>query len=72
MQFSTRLLKRSEPNHEGSRIEWSRRLVPIIADVAMKKYLHIPSIRYVLRADSDSFHKSRNPNMNKCVAHGRH
>jgi hypothetical protein len=61
MQFSTRLLKRSEPNHEGSRIE-CRRLVPSVADVAMKQCLHVPSMRHVLRADSDSFHKSRNPN----------
>jgi hypothetical protein len=61
MQFSARLLKRSEPNHEGSRIE-CRRLVPSVADVAMKKCLHVPSMRHVLRADSDWFHESRNPN----------
>jgi hypothetical protein len=61
MQFSARLLKRSEPNDEGSRTE-RRCLVPIVADVAMKKHLHVPSTRYVLSADSDSFHESRNPN----------
>jgi hypothetical protein len=40
MQFCARLLKRSEPNHEGSCME-CRHLVPIVADVAMKKHLHV-------------------------------
>jgi hypothetical protein len=40
MQFSTRLLKRSESKHEGSRMEHAR-LVPSFADVGRAMHLLI-------------------------------